>query len=262
MTKKETKKTASEKLILEVKPRVVFGKKLKKLRRERQIVGNVFGQNFKSQAITADFKNFIKTYRIAKETGIVYLKIDKNEIPVLIQNLQKHPVTDKIIHVDFRKVDLTKKIETGVPIKIIGVSEAVTQKEGVLLTLTNELKVEARPEDLPSQIEVDISVLKEINQEIKVADLGKKSTYTINEPADKVIVSVVAHKEETIVPETTTAAPEIITEKKPEAGEEITEGAAEKAPATKPGAEAAKDSAHGPKDQSSQKPKNLPQEKK
>jgi len=213
MSKTKTKKTASDKLILTVKPRVVFGKKLKKLRRENQLIGNVFGQEFKSQAVTVDFKDFIKVYRTSKETGVVYLELDKKEIPVLIQHLQKHPVSDKILHIDFRKVDLSKKIETEVPIKIIGSSKAVSQKSGVLLTQTNNLKIEARPEDLPSHIEIDISVLKEINQEIKVADLPKKTTYTINELPEKVIVSVVAHKEEAVVPETATATPEIITEK-------------------------------------------------
>lgn len=209
----KTKKTSSNKLTLMVKSREIFGKKLKKLRKQGQVAGNIFGQEFKSQAVMIDFKDFIKTYRIAKETGVVYLQLNKDEIPVLIQPLQKHPVSDIILHVDFRKVDLSKKIETDVPVKIIGASEAVDQKGGVLLTQTTTLKIDARPENIPSQIEVDISSLKEINQEIKVADLPKKDVYAIKDPPEKVIVSVVAHKEEAVVPETTTTAPEIITEK-------------------------------------------------
>ena len=210
------------KFSLNVKPRTIFGKKLKQLRRQGQIAANIFGQEFKSQPVAVDFKEFIKIYRQAKETGVVYLQLDKDEIPVLTQNIQRHPVKDTILHVDFRKVDLTKKIETAVPIKIIGSSEAVTQKGGVLLTQMNELMIEARPEDLPPQIEIDISILKDINQEIKVADLTKNSRYTVKDAPEKVIVSVVAHKEEAVVPETTTAAPEIITEKKEaEAGEEV-----------------------------------------
>ena len=227
MTK--AKKTNTDKLILTVKLRKVFGKKIKQLRKQGLVVGNIFGQEFKSQAITAEFREFIKIYRIAKETKIVYLKLDKDEIPVVIQNLQKHPVNDLILHVDFRKVDLSKKIETKVPVKIVGVSEAVAQKGGVLLTQTNELTVEAQPENIPSQIEVNIGSLKEINQEIKVSDLPKNPTYSIKELPEKVIVSVVAHKEETIVPETTTTAPEIITEKP-----ETTEGGVAKEPAKEP----------------------------
>jgi len=228
MTKSKTS-VNDKKLLLTVTSRKVFGKKLKQLRKQGQIIGNIYGQDFKSQAVVADFKDFYKVYRIAKETGIVYIQIEKKEIPVLMQNLQKHPITNRILHVDFRKVDLSKKIETEVPVKIIGISEAVTQKGGVLLTQASLLKIEARPEDLPPQIEIDISILKDINQEIKVADLPKKDTYTINELQDKVIVSVVAHKEETIVPETTTTPPEIITEK-----EKIAEGEPVKEEVKKP----------------------------
>jgi large subunit ribosomal protein L25 len=201
------------KLTLKVTKRDVFGKKLKKSRKEGKLPANIFGQGFKSQAVFVDYKEFSRIFKIAKETGVVYLELSKEEIPVLIQNLQTHPINDQLLHVDFRKVDLTKKIETAVPVKTVGVSEAVAQKGGVLLTQADELKVEAQPEKIPHQIEIDLSVLKEINQEIKVADLPQNPDYKIIDPADKVIVSVVAHKEETVVPETTSAPPEIITEK-------------------------------------------------
>jgi large subunit ribosomal protein L25 len=119
------------KLILKVTKRDVFGKKLKKSRKEGKIPANIFGQGFESQAVFVDYKEFSKIFKIAKETGVVYLELSKEEIPVLIQNLQTHPINDQLLHVDFRKVDLTKKIETAVPVKTIGVSEAVTQKGGV-----------------------------------------------------------------------------------------------------------------------------------
>ena len=57
------------------------------------------------------------------------------------------------------------------PVKTIGVSEAVSQKAGILLIQSETLLVEALPEDIPSSIEVDIAVIKEIGQEIKVSDL-------------------------------------------------------------------------------------------
>jgi len=214
----------NEKITLPVIKRDIFGKKLKKFRKEGKVPGNIFGQEFKSMSVFVDLKEFIKTFKVVKETGLIYLKIDKEEIPVLIQNVQTHPIKDTILHIDFRKVDLSKKIETAVPVKIVGESEAVTQKGGVLLTQADQLMVEARPEDIPHEIEINISVLKEINQEIKVADLSISSTYKITDLPEKVIVSVVVHKEETIIPETTSETPEIITEKEGEVEEGKEEG--------------------------------------
>lgn len=226
----------NEKLTLSAVSRTIFGKKLNQIRKSGLIPGNIFGPNFKSQAVSVNIRDFLKIYKIAKETAIVYLGLDKDEIPVLIKQIQKHPVKDHILHVDFRKIDLKQKIETAVPIKVIGVSEAVSQKGGVLLTQTENLMIEALPQDLPPNIEIDISKLKEIGQEIKVADLVKSEKYTVKDPVEKVIVSVVAHKEESITPETTAAAPEVITAK-----EEVAEAGAPAAATPEAKAETAKE---------------------
>lgn len=215
---------ATDKLALGGVKREIFGKKLKKMRHEGKIPANVYGPNFKSVSVTLEGKDFNKVYKVAEETGIVYLNVDKQEIPVLIKNVQIHPVNHLLLHVDLRKVDLTQKIETQVPIKVVGESPAVKEKGGVLLTQSDEVKVEALPQDIPHEIEVDISKLVEIGNEIKIADLIKNAKYEIKEDAQKIVVSVIAHKEESLTAETTAAAPEVITEKLAE-GEEGAEAA-------------------------------------
>ncbi len=209
---KKTEQNNGEKLSLNVTIRTIFGKKLNKLRKEGVVPANIYGPGFKSKSVSVNFKDFINIYKIAKETGVVYLKDKTEELPVLIKNVQKHPVSNNILHADFRKIDLAQKIQTEVPVKVVGQSEAVTQKGGVLLTLTESLLVEALPTDIPKEIEVDISSIKDIGKEIKVSDLKKSDKYEIKDPAVKVIVSVVEHKEESITPETAPAeAPEVIT---------------------------------------------------
>lgn len=217
-TKKQTS-GGENKLTLTVIPRTVFGKKLNKLRKEGNIPANIYGYDFKSQSVTATFKDFSKVYKIAKETAVVYLDFDKKELPVLIKNVQRHPVNDNILHVDFRKIDLKQKIQTEVPIKVIGQSEAVNLKGGILLTQSESLLVEALPTDIPRQIDVDITSFKEIGQEFKVSNLSKTDKYEVKDSQDKVIVSIVQHKEEEILPQTAPAvAPEVITAKPEEEG--------------------------------------------
>lgn len=211
----------ADKLTLTASIRKIVGKKVNKLRKEGIVPANIYGVDFKSTSVSLHAKEFIKIYRNARETGIVYTKLDGKEVPVLIKNVQRHPVTEVILHVDLRKIDLTKKIQTEVPVKTVGISEAVAQKAGVLLTQSESLLVEALPKDIPHQIEIDISTIKEIGQEIKVSNLPKSPLYEIKTPAQKVVLSVVAHKEESVTPETTpVAAPEVITEKVAE-GEEV-----------------------------------------
>lgn len=223
---KKTKKTDSkDKIKLTVQKRTVFGKKLKKLRKQGQLPANIFGEDIKSQAVVLPVKEFLQAYRKIGETQIVYLLLgNKEELPVLIQNVQRHPATDLLVHADFRKVNLKKKVETEVPIKFVGQSEAVSQNKGILLTITESLRVEALPGAIPSVIEVDTSVLKELDDEIKVRDIKILGDYVIKENPEKTVVRITAHKKETV--ETQVVAPEtveVITEKKVE-GEVPAEG--------------------------------------
>ncbi len=240
---------STDKVSLKVELRTIFGKKLNKVRKQGLAPANIYGPDFKSKAISVVYKDLIKTYRVVGKTGVVYLSLDKENIPVLITSVQKHPLTRSFIHVDFRKIDLSKKIEASVPVVAVGVSEAVSQKGGVLLVQSDTLLIEALPESIPHEIEVDISTIKEIGQEIKVSDLKKSDKYEIKTPAEKVIVGVIAHKEESVVPETAVAAPEILTEAKEGEEAPVAEGGEkkEKTEKTEGAAPAKKEAAAAPK---------------
>lgn len=212
-----------KKTILEATLRTVFGKKNKGIRKQGLLPANIYGSNFPSQAISVNYIEFRRIFRMVGETGVVYIKADKKEIPTLITSIQRDPLEGRVLHADFRKVDLTIKIEAEVPLTLVGIAPAANAG-GVILTQTDKVTVEALPQDIPNHIEIDISVLKEIGNEIKVSDLPKSDAYTIKTEGTHILVSVAAHKEESVIAETTAAAtPEVLTAK-PDA--EATEGTA------------------------------------
>jgi large subunit ribosomal protein L25 len=205
--------TEKKKTVLAATLRTVFGKKNKHLRKEGQLPANIYGTSFTSQAIAVNYIEFKRTFRAVGETGIVYIKTEKEEIPTLITSLQRDPLEGHVLHVDFRKVDLNKKIEAEVPLTFVGLAPAVNVG-GVILTQTDKITVEALPQDIPNHIEIDLSILKEVGNEIKVSDIPVNASYVIKTEPAKVIVSVTAHKEESVVAETTAAAaPEVLTAK-------------------------------------------------
>lgn len=215
-----------QKITLTGQDRTVLGKAVRRLRAEGNAPANVYGPDIKSRSVTVNLKDFKKVYKVAEETGIVYLKVDKDELPVLIKNVQLHPLSHSVLHVDFRKINLQQKIETQVPINVAGVAPAVAQKGGVLLTQTDEVTIESLPQDIPHEISVDVSSLNEIGDEIKIANLTKDPKYEIKDDPEKIVVQVIAHKEESLVAETAPAAePEIIEEKPAEEGVEAEAGA-------------------------------------
>lgn len=155
---------------LKVEKRKVLGKQVKRLRREGVVPGNVYGKNIKSEAVQAPLKEFSDVYKEAGETGLVDLELDGKSIPVLIHNIHKN-FRDQVLHADFYQVNLKEKVKTTVPLEIVGEPKAVSEKIGILMNIIDEVEVEALPEELPDNIEVNVEHLANIDDQITVADL-------------------------------------------------------------------------------------------
>lgn len=152
--------------------RTIFGKKVRFLRREGLISASVFGKDFKNLSLAINEKEFSSLYKTAGETSLVDLKVkEAKPFKVLISQVQRHPVTKAVVAVSFYKVNLTEKITANIPLVFVGESPAVHAKEGILLTLMDELEVACLPADLPQHIEVDISGLLKIDDAVAVKDL-------------------------------------------------------------------------------------------
>ncbi|MDO8551462.1 MAG: 50S ribosomal protein L25 [bacterium] len=186
---------------LQAQLRTVVGKQVKKLRREGVLPANVFGKGIKSISLQIPIKDFIKVYEKVGESGLVDLTVDGDVKPVLIQNVQLHPVSDDLLHADFHQVSLIEKTSAMVPVETVGESPAVEQKLGILIQPMNELEVEALPQDLPEQLTVDISGLVNVGDALTIADIKISSKIEIKASPDEVVVKIDAlAKEEEVVP--------------------------------------------------------------
>ena len=192
------------KLTLKAEVRKISGRKVKNLRKDGILPGNISGKKIKSEAVQVVFKDFDKVYKEAGETGLVTLEIGKEEKPVLIHNLQVNPVSDVPVHVDFLQVDLKEKVEADVPVELIGESPAEKQALGTVVQYINEIKVEALPMDLPEKFEVDTTELSEVDQAIYVKDLKvDRAKVDIKTGPDEIVVKVEPpQKEEVVAPPT------------------------------------------------------------
>lgn len=181
-----------DKAKLKAKGRLEKGKKVNKGRREGLIPAVVYGKGIKAQNIWIDALAFRKMLKKSGESTIIDLEIDeKNGRNVIIQEVQRDPVSYKIIHLDFFQVRMDEEIETEVELVFIGESPAVKELGGVLVRNMDKIEVRCLPADLPSNIEVDISSLKTFEDQIAIKDLkiGKGVEIKI-EP--ETVVAVVA----------------------------------------------------------------------
>ncbi|KKS80314.1 MAG: 50S ribosomal protein L25 [Candidatus Beckwithbacteria bacterium GW2011_GWA2_43_10] len=160
------------KLKLKVDARKLIGRKVKQLRAQGILPANIYGKRLKSISIQLPLKDFAAVFKQVGETGILELVVNKETKtrPVLVHHVQQHPVSDEILHVDFRQVDLTETVTVSIPVEISGEAPAIT-KGGVLIQLINQVEVEALPADLPDKFTLDVSKLEKIGQGFSLKDL-------------------------------------------------------------------------------------------
>lgn len=179
-----------EKHKLKTEKRKIEGRKVKQLRKVGLLPANVYGKDFKSLSVQLPVKDFLAVYKEAKETGVIELSVGEEQHPVLIHNVQLHPVTGAPLHADFHRISLTEKVKATVSVVMVGEAPAVTQKLGLLLTPVSELEVEALPADLPEKIEVDVTGLAAVGQEIKLVDLKLSAKISLTADPEMVLVKI------------------------------------------------------------------------
>src|SRR3972149_5068859 len=191
--------------ILELKAQVRQEKgknQIKQLRAEGLLPANVYGYQAEATNIAVSGREFGNLIHSSSGTHVILkLIIDNGKSPtVIVRDIQRNPVRDELLHVDFLSVALDEKIISAVPISIVGDSVGV-REGGILQHGLWEVQVEALPTDLPDHIEVDISDLK-IGDSLHASEINLPPELTMVTATEDVVATVlppVVYKEE--VPE-------------------------------------------------------------
>src|SRR5438128_2477320 len=140
---------------LQVRRREVLGKKVRALRREGLTPANVYGHDVESKAIQVETDDLRHILRTAGRNDIVYLRLDGEEArPTFVRDVQRNPVSDAIIHVDFLQISLKDKVRLDVPLHLVGLPPAVDRLGGILVHGLDRVTVEALPTEVPSFFQV------------------------------------------------------------------------------------------------------------
>lgn len=167
------------------------------LRRSGRLPVVLYGKDAKPQALTVDRKKFANTFSKTGFTTLLLLKLDSGEpINVLVHDIQRHPVTDELLHADFLRVTMTEKIKTELPLEVVGLAPAVEELEGNLLTPRTEIEVECLPDALVPKIEVDATTLKTFDDVIHVRDLAVPEGITVLTDPDEIVAQVTPPRSE------------------------------------------------------------------
>jgi large subunit ribosomal protein L25 len=171
-------------------PRTVTGKKVRQLRREGVIPVHLYGAHIEPSNLQMDGRIL---NRLLPQVGAnipvsIELQGQDMENICFVREVQRHPVTDEVIHVDFLRVDITRTVSAEVPLTITGISPAVTEMAGTLLQNIQTLSIEALPMNMPAEIPVDVSVLVDFDTSLLVRDAVVPGNVTVlNDPDDAIV---------------------------------------------------------------------------
>ena len=177
---------------LEATPRDVLGKKVSNLRRAGMTPIHLYGKGIDSRALQADSVTVNKVVSQVGQNIPLQLKVsDTNEQAlVFVREVQRHAVTNQILHIDFYRVDATERLRGEIPVFLTGEAPAVRVHRGILMQTLHTLAVECLPMDTPERIEVDISLLEALDQGIRVSDLATDPAITILTDPEELIVRI------------------------------------------------------------------------
>lgn len=157
-------------------------------RREGKIPGIVYGKKLGSLMFEIGAMELDKELSITGEHGVVNFDLNGYNGTAIIKDIQKDPVTHKVMHIDLEEINKNGNIEAEVPIKFEG-KEFLSTKGIVLQAQKNSVKVSCKPEDLPKSIEADVSKAK-IGSVYKLSDLEVGSEISIVDDLKTVFASV------------------------------------------------------------------------
>lgn len=180
-----------EDLRLKATQRDVLGKKSRFLRRQGITPTHLYGNDIKSLALQCDAAELQHLLALAGRTRLISLEIDgKQPRSVFVREIQRDEVTRQLLHIDFYQVKKGEKIAVDVPIVFIGEAPAMKEKGRMLIHGINSLSIECLPASVPPQIEVNLSLLEELEQAIHVKDIVLGADITVNADPEQLVVKV------------------------------------------------------------------------
>ena len=171
--------------------RSALGKKVKQLRRRDIMPVHMYGSGIEAQSLQGDAAALRRLLPRVGTNIPVSIRVEGSDAENIcfVREVQRHPVTEDVLHIDFMRVDVTRAISAEVPITLTGTAPA-TQQGGTLLQSLNSLLVEALPMNIPAAIEADVSGLDDFEKSILVSDIAVGADVTVLTDVEDLVARV------------------------------------------------------------------------
>jgi large subunit ribosomal protein L25 len=183
-----------EKVVLKATKRDVVGKQVKALRREGKLPAVIYGRHTDPINIELEARSAGRILAKATSSSLITIEMDGKQYPTLVREKQRDYIKTSLLHVDFLTVSMTEKLRAYVTLRFKGVSLAVKDFNAILVHNIEQLHIECLPSDLPEYVEVDISVLKNPGDGIRVGELSVPGDVLVLDDPDMMVAVASASK--------------------------------------------------------------------
>jgi len=203
-------------------PRATRGKnESRRLRHRGLIPAILYGAYRETLAVAVDPKEVTRILHGKSGHNTIFnLEVREGEsTPAMVVDWQYDPMKDTLLHVDLKRIDLTKRIRVSVPVATHGDAKGVKQQDGLLELVAREVEIECLPDEIPEHFTLDVSELM-IGQSVRAGEVALTGSMVLVSSADNVIAHVVALRAEEVpaaaAPEVAAATPEAAATAEPE----------------------------------------------
>jgi large subunit ribosomal protein L25 len=130
--------------------------KVKDVRVEKMVPGVVYSKGLETKQLKVDTIDFAKLFRVVGTSSIMELDLEGEIVPVIVKQVQRHPVKGNVIHIDFQRIDMTQKLKITVPVYLLN-RDSILLQPSVLMQMLDEIEIECLPGDIPKTVGIDVS---------------------------------------------------------------------------------------------------------
>ncbi len=170
--------------------RNVVGRKVRGIKNKGLIPAVLYGKTTKAISLETKEKDFLESYKKVGSSSVAELNVGKNKHMVLVYDVQRDGINNKIIHIDFYKPESKEKITTSIPLIFVGVAPAVKEFNGTFISNMKEIKIKAFLLDLPKDITIDISNLRTLEDSITINDLVFSDKLEVVQDKNSLVASI------------------------------------------------------------------------
>ena len=129
---------------------------VKDVRNQKMVPGIVYSKGIETKQLKVDSIDFVKLFRLVGTSSIMELDLEGEIVPVIVKQVQRHPVKGNVIHIDFLRIDMKEKLKLTVPVYLLH-RDSIQLQPSVLMQMLDEIEIECLPGDIPETVGIDVS---------------------------------------------------------------------------------------------------------